>query len=250
MSLASKAATLVGLSAGALLCSGCEIALVVAAATDDGSTVDYESYVPCEETTSPDAGYLGLQGKEGKAQLYAQSFSAPTQRLALGEHFNFFVIAPDLAPGGDFRVVVDGALTRTDASVGSCGTWYGQAASFVSVDAAKVGQSSIVIEVDGDEYERFDLEVAEPTSLELSWNATTSQVHANLQDDQSDEVYAWSGITWEVAPTPATTPTPGPDSGPIFASGTNQEIQVFAFYGDLTASMTLVTDQNFGIHPK
>lgn len=249
MSLASKVATLAGLAA-AFLCSGCEIALVVAAATDDDSTVDYESYVPCNETSSPDAGYLGLQGKEGKAQLYAQSVSAPTQRLALGEHFNFFVITPDLEPGGDFRVVVDGVLTRTDTSVGSCGTWYGQAGSFVSVDAAKIGASSIVIEVDGAEYDRFDLEVAEPTSLELSWNSGVAQVHANLLDDQGDEVYAWSGITWEFAPTPAATPTAGPDSGPIFPSGTNQEIQVFAFYGDLTASMTLVTDESFSVHPK
>lgn len=248
-----RQALLLGLFAGvALLNSGCEIGLLVAAVAGDDETDPYGGdYAYCNETSGPDAGYSGLSGKNNEIAVYGQSFSAPLERLALGERYNFFVVAAGHDPGPDFTLDVGGVLERTDTSQGACATWYGDAASFVSFDTKKAGKGSITVIVSDDELDHVDFEVAEPKEIQLSFNSSTATVHADLRDADDRSLYSFSGISWEVAgPGPSTTPVSGPDSPSLFASGANQEIIVLAFYGDLSASITLVSDANYTLHPK
>ena len=53
-------------------------------------------------------------------------------------------------------------------------------------------------------------------------------------------------MTWEAAPTAIFSATAGPLSPQISWDGVTSEVVLFAFYGDMTAELTLVADPSTG----
>jgi len=236
----------------ALPLSGCEIALIVAAAEDDGGdTYDYDqqyydSY--CNEYVDTTAG---LAANSGKATIFTSTFAGvaspkPLTLLASNDLYPFF-LDTTVTPDVDFRVDATGKLSRVDESVGACSTNHSTAASFLEVKSGEVGSGSLVVFVDGEQHDRFDFEIAAVESLELEWDPTRNAALAMLHDDEGRDVYAYSGITWEAAPTALFAVTAGPISPTISWDGTTKEVVLFAFYGDFTAQMTLVADEFSGL---
>lgn len=233
----------------ALPLTGCEIALVVAAAADDdGDYPDeyYETY--CNEYVD---GTSWQSGKSEKAQLFMSTFNgvpsaAPGSVLAAHDVFPFF-IDTDSDPDVDFRIEASGRLERVDDSVGACSTYENTAAAFIEVQTGDAGSGSLVVFIDGDEYDRFDFEVANVEELSLSWDSTISAARAQLLDGEGRAVSAFNAITWEVAPTAVISATTGPVSPQIAWDGSTNEVVVFAFFGDLSEQITLVADPSTGV---
>ncbi len=233
----------------ALPLAGCEIALIVAAAADDGDTYPPDDYYQtyCNEAVDTQHGLLG---EDGKAKLFNSTFSGvssvtPGKLLASNDMFPFF-LNTDVEPGGLFRVETTGTLTRVDDSVGACSTYDYTAASFLEVETGDPGSGSLVVFVDGSEYDRFDFEVTEVKELTIEWDSTLSAARASLTDDEGRSVYSFNGLTWEAAPTAFFTAAAGPISPFISWDGFTSEVVLFAFYGDLSAQITLVANESTG----
>jgi hypothetical protein len=236
----------------ALPLTGCEIALIVAAAADDdGETYPdyddeyYETY--CNDYVDTNSA---LGGDEGKAKLFNSTFvgvSSPTpgKLLASNDMFPFFLTTEE-DPNVTFRVDATGVLSRVDESVGACSTYEYKAGSFLEVETAGPGNGSLVVFVDDEEYDRFDFEVADVKDLSIKWDTSLSAARATLVDDEGRSVYAYNAITWEAAPTAIFTATAGPISPTISWDGVTSEVVLFAFYGELSAQMTLVANQSTG----
>lgn len=235
----------------ALPLTGCEIALIVAAAAgDDETTQPYAPYYDnyCNEFV--DANH-SLDGEEGNAELASSTFNGitgatPGTLLASNDMFPFF-LSTEADPGVDFRVETTGSLTRQDESVGGCTSTTGTAGSFLEIESGAAGKGSLVVFVDDDEYDRFDFEVADVTGFTIEWDTTLGAARAKLTDDEGRSVYAFNSVTWEAAPTTFFTAAAGPISPTITWDGFTSEVVLFAFYGDFSAQITLVANQATGV---
>lgn len=230
--------------------TGCEIALIVAAASDDETYEPPDPYYDTYCNESVDTTH-GLGGEENKAKLFTSTFfgvSSPTPGTLLASNDTFpFFLNTDVDPEVVFRVDATGVLSRVDDSVGACSTYENTAASFLEVESGEAGSGSLVVFVDDDEYDRFDFEVADVKEMTISWDSTISSAFAKLVDSEGRSVYSYNGITWEAAPTAIFTASAGPVSPTISWDGVTNEVVLFAFYGELSAQMTLVANPSSGV---
>lgn len=240
---------------GPVALTGCEIALIVAAAEDDGVKTEpycegdcyyYDSY--CNEYVDTTAS---LSGSAQSSKLFHSVYTgvrAPTPLpvVAPNDLLTFF-LQTEAGSDQSLDVVAGGQMTRVDDSVGACATYDGKAGIFLEIETGDEGAGSLTVMVDGAQLDRYDFVIVEPTSLDIAWDATISTPRALLRDDDGNDIYSYNGLTWEAAPTAFFTVGVGPIGPQIMWDGVTKEVELFAFYGDLSAHVTLVADSATGI---
>jgi hypothetical protein len=229
--LAVSAATLV-------LASGCEVVAIASAIADDGYPPPPVYLPQCPYNLSLDSPASDAGGVYQQVYLYPQGLAvnpliAADEDLSLlftsqvGEPHDAVVAA---SATGSMSVFKSWGCVTTDSY---------QRAAVVELDTSAIGASSVDVSMGATSFGAFDLEVAEPKKLILSYEVG-SRFRATLLDDQNRELFADASVEWEATPSGFLTGTDARGMYAPFLDGASApEITLFAYRGPLMASMRL-----------